>query len=102
MCCSVLVQPLRGTILLTLLSRRYAIDVQQDYENGSPTGEPGSSVTISGVTFEDITGTTTGDDAYKYYVLCGDGSCTDFTWTNIDITGGGEESCSPSGDICPS
>lgn len=79
----------------------YAIDVQQDYENGSPTGEPGSSVTISGVTFEDITGTTTGDDSYNYYVLCGDGSCTDFTWTNIDVTGG-SESCTPSGSICPS
>lgn len=79
----------------------YAIDVQQDYENGSPTGDPGSDCTISGVTFEDITGTTSGDDAYSYYVLCGDGSCTDFTWSGIDITGG-STSCSPSGSICPS
>ncbi|CAN8098558.1 unnamed protein product [Discula destructiva] len=78
----------------------YAIDVQQDYENGSPTGEPGSSVTVSGITFQDITGTTSGDDAYNYYVLCGDGSCTDFTWSGIDITGG-QTSCAPSGSICP-
>lgn len=79
----------------------YAIDVQQDYENGSPTGTPGSDCTISGVTFEDISGTTSGSDAYNYYVLCGTGSCTDFTWTNIDVTGG-STSCKPSGSICPS
>lgn len=79
----------------------YAIDVQQDYENGSPTGDPGSDCPITGVVFEDITGTTSGDDAYNYYILCGTDSCSDFTWTNIDVTGG-STSCSPSGDICPS
>lgn len=79
----------------------YAIDVQQDYENGSPTGTAGNSVTISGVTFEDISGTVSGSSAYNYYVLCGSGSCTDFTWTSISVTGG-TSSCSPSGSICPS
>lgn len=83
------------------MNNSYAIDVQQDYENGSPTGDPGSDCPVSGVTFSDITGTTSGDDAYNYYVLCGDGSCTDFTWTNIDVTGG-QTSCTPSGSICPS
>lgn len=93
---------LASVLLIILFFFSYAIDVQQDYENGSPTGEPGSDCPVSGITFEDITGTTSGDDdSYNYYVLCGDSSCSDFTWTNIDITGG-SESCSPSGSICPS
>ncbi|KAK5119296.1 hypothetical protein LTR85_007652 [Meristemomyces frigidus] len=80
----------------------YAIDVQQDYENGDPTGDPSTAITVSGVTFTDITGSVSGDDAYQYYILCGsDSSCEDFTWSGIDISGG-QTSCSPSGDICPS
>ncbi|KAF2773251.1 hypothetical protein EJ03DRAFT_305450 [Teratosphaeria nubilosa] len=80
----------------------YAIDVQQDYENGGSTGDPGDSITISGVTFEDITGSVSGDDAYQYYILCGStSSCSDFTWSGLDISGGQTE-CSPDGDECPS
>ncbi|KAH6657882.1 endopolygalacturonase [Truncatella angustata] len=70
----------------------YGIDVQQDYLNGGPTGEPTNGVTIAGISFIDVTGTTTGDDAYDYYILCGDGSCSDFTFSGVSITGG-DESC---------
>lgn len=78
----------------------YAIDVQQDYENGDPTGDPSTGIMVSGVTFEDITGSVA-DSAYEYYILCGStSSCEDFTWSGIDITGG-TTSCSPSGDLCP-
>ncbi|KAK7419265.1 hypothetical protein QQX98_003417 [Neonectria punicea] len=79
----------------------YGIDVQQDYLNGGPTGEPTNGVTISGITFEDVTGTTTGD-AYNYYILCGDGSCSDFTFTGVGITGGSEGgSCNYPSSGCP-
>ncbi|EFW99620.1 polygalacturonase 3 [Grosmannia clavigera kw1407] len=82
----------------------YAIDVQQDYLNGGPTGKPSSSITVSDVTFKDITGTVSDSDAYEYYLLCGStSSCTGFTWSGISITGGGKTECSPSGSsICPS
>ncbi|TGO51867.1 hypothetical protein BOTNAR_0342g00030 [Botryotinia narcissicola] len=43
----------------------YGIDVQQDYLNGGATGKPTNGVTISGITFSSVTGTTT-DDAYNY------------------------------------
>ena len=87
---------------LILWTCSYAIDVQQDYENGSPTGDPTSGITVSGVTFESITGTVANSSAYEYYILCGSSSsCTDFTWSNIDITGGGKTECSPSGAECP-
>ncbi|KAK7729657.1 hypothetical protein SLS53_009228 [Cytospora paraplurivora] len=80
----------------------YAIDVQQDYENGSPTGDPTTGITVSDVTFDTITGSVSGDDAYSYYILCGStSSCKDFTYTNIDITGGKTE-CEPDASLCPS
>ena len=86
-----------------VFSYSYAIDVQQDYENGDPTGDPSTGITVSGVTFEDITGSVSGDDVYEYYILCGStSSCTGFTYSGIDISGGGQTECSPSGSICPS
>ncbi|KUI64269.1 putative endopolygalacturonase D [Cytospora mali] len=44
-------------------------------------------IIISGITFIDVTGTVD-SDAYDYYILCGDGSCSDFTFDDVDITGG--------------
>ncbi|KAH7002421.1 putative endopolygalacturonase D [Ilyonectria destructans] len=81
---------------------KYGIDVQQDYLNGGPTGEPTNGVTISDITFEDVTGTTTGS-AYNYYVLCGSDSCSDFTYTGVSITGGSSGgSCNYPSSGCPS
>ncbi|CAG8423456.1 unnamed protein product [Penicillium salamii] len=80
----------------------YGIDIQQDYLNGGPTGEPTNGVSISDVTFTDVTGTCT-DDAYNYYILCGDDSCSGFTFTDVSITGGGEtSSCNYPSSGCPS
>ena len=80
----------------------YGIDVQQDYLNGGPTGEPTNGVKISGITFSSVTGTTT-DDAYNYYVLCGSGSCSDITFTDVSISGGGKTStCNYPSTGCPS
>ncbi|KAK1989116.1 family 28 glycosyl hydrolase [Colletotrichum cereale] len=67
----------------------YGIDVQQDYLNGGPTGMPTNGVKISGIKFINVTGTATGD-AYNYYVLCGDGSCSDITFQDTKVTGGGK------------
>jgi polygalacturonase len=79
----------------------YGIDVQQDYLNGGPTGDPTNGVTITGVSFIDITGTVT-DDGMDYYILCGDGSCSDFTFTGVSVTGGGESSsCNYPDSGCP-
>ncbi|KAJ6019824.1 hypothetical protein N7499_003073 [Penicillium canescens] len=79
----------------------YGIDVQQDYLNGGATGEPTNGVTISGVTFDNVKGTAT-DDAYDYYILCGSDSCSDFIFTDVSITGGGEtSSCNYPSSGCP-
>ncbi|KAJ0163345.1 putative endopolygalacturonase D [Colletotrichum tanaceti] len=88
-------------ITLTDIST-YGIDVQQDYLNGGPTGEPTNGVKISGIHFVDVVGTAT-SRAYNYYILCGDGSCSDVTFENTRITGGGKGgSCNFPASGCPS
>jgi len=78
----------------------YGIDIQQDYENGGATGDPTNGVTISGVTFDTVTGTMS--DGTDYYILCGSDSCSDFSFTSVDITGGSDDSCNYPSTGCPS
>ncbi|OOQ91517.1 putative polygalacturonase A precursor [Penicillium brasilianum] len=80
----------------------YGIDVQQDYLNGGPTGNPSNGVLIEGLLFQNVTGTAT-STAQDYYILCGDGSCSDFTFTDVSITGGSvTSSCNYPASGCPS
>ncbi|WYZ38093.1 hypothetical protein EsH8_III_000007 [Colletotrichum jinshuiense] len=80
----------------------FGIDVQQDYLNGGPTGKPTNGVKISKIKFIGVTGTAT-SSAYNYYILCGDGSCSNFTFSGTHITGGGKGgSCNYPTSTCPS
>ncbi|KIN03278.1 glycoside hydrolase family 28 protein [Oidiodendron maius Zn] len=80
---------------------KYGIDVQQDYLNGGPTGKPTNGVKIAGVHFNGVTGTVA-SSAYNYYILCGSGSCSDFTFPGTQITGGGSGgSCNYPASGCP-
>lgn len=80
----------------------YGLDVQQDYLNGGPTGEPSNGVKISNISFIDVTGTASGDGSYDVYILCGEGSCENFYFENVVITGGEEgSSCNYPEDGCP-
>ncbi|KAF4626252.1 hypothetical protein G7Y89_g11909 [Cudoniella acicularis] len=79
----------------------YGIDIQQDYLNGGPTGIPSNGVIITDLNFINLTGSATAS-AQDYYILCGSGSCSDFTFTDVSIVGGTvANSCNypPSG--CP-
>jgi galacturan 1,4-alpha-galacturonidase len=86
-----------SNIVLENIQKR-GIVVQQDYENGGPTGRPGADVRISGLTLSGITGHVAGG-AKKVYVLCAAGGCSDWKWSGISLTGGSGSSCSgePSG-----
>lgn len=80
----------------------YGVVIEQDYENGSPTGTPTTGVPITDLTVQQVTGSVE-SDATPVYILCGDGSCSDWTWSNVDVTGGGSSSkCEnvPSGASC--
>lgn len=81
---------------------QYGIDVQQDYLNGGPTGTPTNGVTVTDITFEGITGTvaSSGTDVY---ILCGSGSCSNWTWSGNNVTGGKKSSACknvPAGASC--
>lgn len=80
----------------------YGIVIEQDYENGSPTGTPTTGVPITDLTVVDVTGTVE-SDATDIYILCGSGSCSDWTWSGVSVTGGKTSSkCEgvPSGVAC--
>jgi polygalacturonase len=77
----------------------YGIDIQQDYLNGGPTGSPTNGVTIQNIKFIDVTGTVE-SGAYNSYILCGSGSCSEFTFSGVDITGG-KDSCNYPSSGCP-
>lgn len=81
---------------------KYGIVVQQDYENGKPTGKPTNGVKVFDITFEKVTGTVT-SSATDIYILCGSGSCTNWTWSGNSVTGGKKSSsCKnvPAGASC--
>ncbi|KAL1628093.1 hypothetical protein SLS56_006024 [Neofusicoccum ribis] len=63
---------------------KYGIVIEQDYENGSPTGDPTDGVPITDLTIDGVTGTVE-SDATNIYILCA--SCSDWSWS-ASVTGG--------------
>ncbi|OJJ43927.1 hypothetical protein ASPZODRAFT_101660 [Penicilliopsis zonata CBS 506.65] len=63
----------------------YGIIIEQNYDDTDE--EPTDGVTISDFVLDNIQGTVE-SDAVEIYIACGDGSCTDWTWTDVDVTGG--------------
>jgi polygalacturonase len=81
---------------------KYGIVIEQDYENGSPTGTPTTGVPITNLTVQNVKGTVTAKGT-EVYILCGKGSCSNWTWTGNSVTGGQKSSkCSniPTGASC--
>ncbi|KAH7014141.1 the polygalacturonase [Microdochium trichocladiopsis] len=66
---------------------KYGIVIEQDYENGSPTGVPTSGVPITGLTLDKVTGTAK-SSAVDVYILCAKGACSNWKWTGVSVTGG--------------
>ncbi|OKL55575.1 Polygalacturonase [Talaromyces atroroseus] len=80
----------------------YGIVIEQDYENGSPTGKPTTGVPITDLTIDGVTGSVA-NDATDVYILCGKGSCSNWTWEGVSLTGGKKSSkCEniPTGASC--
>nr|AAM00249.1 endopolygalacturonase [Chrysoporthe cubensis] len=80
----------------------YGIVIEQDYENGSPTGTPTTGVPITGLTVSKVTGSVA-SSATDVYILCGKGSCSGWKWSGNSVTGGKKSSsCKniPSGASC--
>ncbi|KAM0311711.1 hypothetical protein ACHAO8_006927 [Botrytis cinerea] len=62
----------------------YGVVIEQDYENGSPTGKPTTGVPITDVTLSGIKGTVS-SSATNVYVLCA--KCSGWSW-DVNVTGG--------------
>ncbi|KAH6712808.1 putative endo-polygalacturonase [Leptodontidium sp. MPI-SDFR-AT-0119] len=78
----------------------YGIVIEQDYENGSPTGTPTNGVPITDLTVSGVTGTVEAG-ATNIYILCA--ACSGWTWTGVSVTGGKTSSkCTgiPTGASC--
>ena len=73
-----------SNIALTNIAK-YGIVIEQDYENGSPTGTPTKGVPISDITIDRVTGTVKSSGT-NVYLLCA--SCSKWTWTGNKVTGG--------------
>jgi polygalacturonase len=80
---------------------KYGIVIEQDYENGSPTGTPTTGVPMTDLTLDNVKGTVE-SSAVNIYILCGSGSCSDWTWDSVSSTGGKTGSCEniPTGASC--
>lgn len=50
-------------------------------------GQPTNGVPITNFVLQDITGTVE-SEALNVYIECGEGSCSDWTWTDVNVTGG--------------
>jgi polygalacturonase len=59
---------------------QYGVVIEQDYQNGSPTGTPTSGVPITDVTLKNVKGTVASSGT-DIYILCA--SCSDFTWSGV-------------------
>ena len=65
----------------------YGVVIEQDYENGSPTGTPTAGVPITDLTLNGITGSVA-SSATEIYILCAKGACSNWAWTGVNVTGG--------------
>lgn len=66
---------------------KYGIVIEQDYENGSPTGTPTTGVPITDLTVTNVKGTVASSGT-NVYLLCGKGSCSGWKWSGNSVTGG--------------
>lgn len=66
---------------------KYGIVIEQDYENGSPTGTPTTGVPITDLTVTGVKGSVASSGT-NVYLLCGKGSCSGWKWSGNSVTGG--------------
>lgn len=82
----------------------YGINVQEDYKDGQSTGYPVGNIPITNLVLKSVTGSMSGgSSSMPVYILCGDGGCNSWPWSDISITNGkqaNECNFEPSGYNC--
>lgn len=84
---------------------RYGILIEQNYDGGDLDGGTATSgIPITDLTVENIAGSgAVASTGYDVVITCGSGACSDWTWSNVVVTGGKTYSkCTnvPSGIAC--
>jgi polygalacturonase len=83
----------------------YGILIEQNYDGGDlDGGTPSSGIPITDLTIENVSGSgAVSSSGYNIVIACGSGACSDWTWSNVVVTGGktyGDCSNVPSGISC--
>ncbi|KAI1303839.1 glycoside hydrolase family 28 protein [Xylaria venustula] len=65
----------------------YGILIEQNYDGGDLKGDPTSGIPITDLTISSVTGSVE-SDAYNVVIVCGSDACSDWTWTDVDVSGG--------------
>lgn len=76
--------------VLTQLKQSYGIIIEQNYDGGDlDGGTPTSGIPITDLTIENVSGVDAVDSSgYNIVIVCGSSGCSDWTWDDVDVTGG--------------
>lgn len=66
---------------------KYGILIEQNYDGGDLDGDTTTGIPITDLTMDGVTGSVE-SSGYNVVIACGDGSCSDWTWDSVDVTGG--------------
>ena len=98
------VEHIENTNVVFFLPRRYGILIEQNYDGGDLKGSPTSGIPITDLTIENVSGSgAVSSSGYDVVIVCGSGSCSGWTWSDVNVTGGTTYSdCEnvPSGIAC--
>lgn len=71
----------------------YGILIEQNYDGGDLKGDPTTGIPITDLTISGVSGTVDSDGT-NIAIVCGSGSCSDWTWSDVSISGGEDyDSC---------
>lgn len=85
-----------------IISYSYGVLIEQNYDGGDLKGDATTGIPITDLTLDGVTGTVD-SDGINIAIVCGDGSCSDWTWESVSVSGGDDyDSCEnvPSGASC--
>nr|CCJ09446.1 glycoside hydrolase family 28 protein [Phaedon cochleariae] len=80
---------------------KFGVEIQQDYPKGD--GNSANNINIYNMNLINVTGSVKGSKAIGVRVSCGSGSCSDWNWSDVKITGSHKkDSCNfhPNGYKC--
>lgn len=68
----------------------YGILLEENYDGGDlDGGTPSSGILITELTVDNVSGSdAVSSSGYNIVIVCGSSGCSDWTWSEVDVTGG--------------